>query len=615
MNERLDYLREKTALLTEAPGVYQMKDHTGHIIYIGKAKNLRSRVSSYFARTPNHTPKVAKMVENVYDYDFIVTKSEYEALVLEASMIKQHTPKYNILLKDDKGYSYIRISPPPYSRITAELQKPKSGEILGPYTSSFVARQTVNEANRVFMLPSCHKNFPRDIGKGRPCLNHHIKRCMGVCMGNISEEEYAKTIAEAAEYIKSGSEASVERMTAQMNEAAENLDFETAARLRDRISAVTRAADSQNIIAEKLPDTDAVAIARNGGEACAAVIMYRNGRLFDRAEFFLGEEYFPEGEENGAAMLEDFVTQYYSGWREIPRNVVLSAPLENAEDVERLLRERSGHAVDVSSPQRGRFMRLAEIARANAEEYLSMKVGRTAKEIAALEELAKMLGLKKTPLYIESYDISNLGSSDMVAGMIVFENGRPNKKMYKKFSIKENLIQNDLACMQEVIRRRFRHYLDPEETDEGFKRLPDLILLDGGANQLAAVNEVLWEMDVELPVFGMVKDNNHRTRAITSNGGEISISETRSAFMLVTRIQDEVHRFAITYQRKKHRKSAFELGITRVKGIGEKKAVRLLTAFKTVENLKKAAPEEIAEAAGVSKTVAEDVYEFVQNDL
>lgn len=609
MNERLDFLREKTALLTTSPGVYQMKDESGHIIYIGKAKNLRNRVSSYFAKTPNHTPKVARMVENVYDYDFIVTNSEYEALVLECSMIKQHSPKYNILLKDDKGYSYICISPPPYQRITAEMQKPKSGTILGPYTSGFVAKQTVAEVNRVFMLPSCKRKFPRDIGKGRPCLNHHIKRCMGVCMGNIGEEEYSKLIKEAEDYIRNGSEASVERLTEQMNEAAENLEFELAAKLRDRISAITRAADNQDIIAEKLPDTDAVAIARNSGDACAAVIMYRGGRLFDRAEFFLGEE------EAESAMLEDFVTQYYSGLREIPRNVVLSAELDDMEDIQRLLRERCGHAVDLMSPKRGRYQRLADIAKSNAEEYLSIKVGRTAKEIAALEELAGLLGLEKTPLYIESYDISNLGSSDMVAGMIVFENGRPSKKHYKKFSIKENLVQNDLACMQEIIRRRFTHYLDEAETDEGFKRLPDLILLDGGTNQLNAVSEVLWDMDIKVPLFGMVKDNNHRTRAIASDGGEISISETKSAFLLVTRIQDEVHRFSITYQRKKHRKSMFELSITSIRGIGEKKAVKLLTKFKTVENLKKASVEDIQAAAAVSKKTAEEVYEFVQNSL
>lgn len=607
MNPRLDYLREKTAVLTTAPGVYQMKDRGGHIIYIGKAKNLRNRVSSYFAKTPNHTPKVAGMVENVFDYDFIVTNSEYEALVLECSMIKQHSPKYNILLKDDKGYSYIRISPPPYSRITAELQKPETGVLLGPYTSSFVARQTVNEVNRVFMLPSCSRKFPRDIGKGRPCLNHHIKRCMGVCLGNISQEDYQKIIDEALEYMKNGSELSVKQMTERMNRAAEELDFETAAMLRDRISAVKRAADSQNIITETLPDTDAVAIARNGGEACAAVIMYRGGRLFDRAEFFLGEE------EPQEEMMENFLGQYYSGQREIPRNVVIGCAFEGMENMEQLLREHCGRAVTLSCPQKGRYQRLTEIARANAEEYLSIKVGRTAKEIAALDELAGLLGLKKTPLYIESYDISNLGSADMVAGMIVFENGRPCKKMYKKFSIKENKIQNDLACMQEVIRRRFTHYLDENETDEGFKRLPDLILLDGGENQLNAVRETLWELDIDVPVFGMVKDGNHRTRAITAAGGEIGISDKKPAFMLVTRIQDEVHRFSIGYQRKKHRKSSFELGLTKVKGIGEKKAVKILTRFKTTEGLKNAAPEEIAAAAGVSIETAKAVSEYAQS--
>lgn len=608
MNPRLEYLREKTALLTTAPGVYQMKDDTGHIIYIGKAKNLRNRVSSYFARTPNHTPKVAAMVENVYDYDFIVTKSEYEALVLECSMIKQHSPKYNILLKDDKGYSYIRISPPPYSRITGELKKADTGLHLGPYTSSFVARRTAEEANKVFMLPTCKKVFPRDIGKGRPCLNYHIKRCMGVCRGQISEEEYAAVIDEAVEYIRNGSVLSVERMTEQMEKAAENLEFEKAAMYRDRINAVKRAADDQTIIREKLPDTDAVAIAKNSGEACAAVIMYRGGRLFDRAEYFLGAE------EADALMLENFVTQYYSGFREIPRNVVLYTETEDTDSLERLLRERAGHAVDVIVPQKGRYMRLAETAKSNAEEYLSIKVGRTAKEIAALEELAQLLGLDKTPLYIESYDISNLGSDDMVAGMIVFENGRPSKKHYKRFSIKENITQNDLACMQEVLRRRFAHYLDENEEDEGFRRMPDLILLDGGENQLNAVNEVLDEMGIKTNVFGMVKDGNHRTRAIT-HGCEIGISHSDAAFMLVTRIQDEVHRFAITYQRKKHRKSSLETGLTSIRGIGVKKAAKLLSEYKTAERLKGVSAGEIASLLHIPPDTAEEVCEYIDRVL
>ncbi|MBQ4486458.1 MAG: excinuclease ABC subunit UvrC [Oscillospiraceae bacterium] len=607
MNPRLDYLREKTYLLTTSPGVYQMKDETGHIIYIGKAKNLRNRVSSYFAKTPDHTPKVAAMVENVYDYDFIVTGSEYEALVLECSMIKEHSPKYNILLKDDKGYSYIRISPPPFSRITGELQKPESGEILGPYTSSFVARRTAEEASRVFMLPDCKKVFPRDIKKGRPCLNYHIKRCMGVCLGNISEEDYQKIIDEAKDYIKKGSQASVERMTAEMQQAAEELDFERAAQLRDRISAVSRAADAQNIIEDGLPDCDVIAIARNSGDACAAVIMYRNGRLADRAEYFLGAEEMP------ATMYEGFITQYYSGFREIPRNIVIAGEVPDEQGLQQYLREKSGRAVDVLIPQKGRYMRLCEIARGNAESYMSIKVGRTQKEIGALEDLAKLLCLEKTPLYIESYDISNLGSVDMVAGMIVFENGRPSKKHYKRFSMKENVTQNDVACMQEVLRRRFTHYLDENETDEGFRRMPDLILLDGGQTQLNGVRAVLDEMGIEVPLYGMVKDNNHRTRAITSSGGEISISQTMNAFMLVTRIQDEVHRYSITYQRSKHRKTSLVTGFTQIKGIGVKKSQALLEKFRTLERLKAAAPEEIAAVIKVSVETAMEVVEYVNS--
>ncbi|MBP0954608.1 MAG: excinuclease ABC subunit UvrC [Oscillospiraceae bacterium] len=609
MNPRLDYLREKTSLLTTSPGVYQMKDEGGNIIYIGKAKNLRNRVSSYFARTPNHTPKVASMVANVYDYDFIVTHSEYEALVLECSMIKQHSPKYNILLKDDKGYSYICISEPPYSRITAELKKPEKGEILGPYTSSFVAKKAVEEVNRVFALPTCRRVFPKDIGKERPCLNYHIKQCMGVCMGKISPEEYEAVIREAVDYIRSGSAQSVERMTQEMNAAAEALDFERAAQLRDRIRAVQRAADSQSIIEEELPDTDVIGLAKNGGEAVASVIMYRNGRLVDRAEFFLGQE------DADDVLMEGFVTGYYQGAREIPRNVLLSVPTEDMQDLEAYLREKADRAVDVSCPQRGRLKRLAEIASANAEEYLSIKVGRSSKEIAALEDLAKLLGLEKTPLYIESYDISNLGSADIVAGMIVFENGRPAKKYYKRFSMKENTSQNDVACMQETLTRRFTHYLDPDETDEGFKRLPDLILLDGGDTQLHAVMEVMARLRIDVPLFGMVKDSNHRTRAITSKGGEIGISHTMNAFMLVTRIQDEVHRYSITYQRSKHRKTNLDLGLTSIKGIGKKKAVKLLTEFKTKERLKAATVEEIARTAGVNPDTAAQVAEYIKNNV
>lgn len=609
MNERLPYLREKTAKLTLSPGVYRMRDKDGNIIYIGKAKNLRSRVTSYFRENPDHTPKVAKMVSHVHDYDFIVTDSEYEALVLECSMIKQHMPKYNILLKDDKGYSYIKISDEEYPRITAEMQKSGSGTFLGPYTSAFVTKQAAEEANKVFMLPTCKRVFPRDFGKFRPCLNHHIKQCMGVCTGQISAEEYRNIIGQAVEYIKNGSETSVESLTVQMTKAAEELDFELAAKLRDRISAIKRAADNQKIFDEDMRNTDIAAIAQNGECACAAVLMYREGRLFDRVEYSIGDL---DSEEN---MLEDFVLQFYSDPTKIPREIITETELPNEKMVERLLRERCGRAVTVTSKSRGKGLRLIMMAKSNASDSLAIRVGRTGREIVALEALGRILGLPQPPAYIEAYDISNLGSSSMVAGMVVFENGRPLKKAYKRFSIKETKIQNDYASMREVLERRFRHYCDESETDESFRRLPDLILLDGGKGQVNAVEPILREMGINVPVFGMVKDNNHRTRAIATSGAEISISGTKAAFMLVTRIQDEVHRFSITYQRSKHRKQSYEMGITRIKGIGEKKAQKLFTAFKTREEFKKATPEEIARAAGISPELAAEVYDFVQKEL
>ncbi len=609
LNERLPYLREKTGKLTTKPGVYRMRDKTGNIIYVGKAKNLKNRVTSYFRENPDHTPKVAKMVSHVYDYDFIVTDTEYEALVLECSMIKQFSPKYNILLKDDKGYHYIRISDDPYPRITAEKQKSGGGKYLGPYTGGFVTTQTVNEVNKVFMLPTCHRKFPQDFGKYRPCLNHHIGQCMGVCMGKISENEYAEIIKDAEDYIRSGSRNSVEKMTEQMNKAAEELDFELAAKLRDRIRAVSKAADTQKIMDSSLPDTDVIAFAQNGSDACVSVLTYRGGRLFDRYQYFLGDS---DSEEE---MCADFILQYYSGEREIPRMILVENELTDSELIHSILRERCGHAVELTTPQRGRLSRLTALAKSNSEEFLSVKVGRTGKEIAALEELAKLLGLGKTPLYIESYDISNLASTSMVAGMIVFENGRPQKKAYKRFSIKENVIQNDVGCMQEVLRRRFEHYLDENEKDEGFARLPDLILLDGGQGQINAVEPLLREMGINVPVFGMVKDSKHRTRAVTSSGGEIAVPTKGSAFMLVTRIQDEVHRFAISYQRSRHSKNTFALEITKIKGIGEKKAQKLYLKFKTKDALRAASPEEIAQTAGINAELARQVYEFIQNQL
>lgn len=604
-NPRLPFLRDKTSKLTASPGCYIMKDSSGKIIYIGKAKNLKNRVTSYFRRGQDHLPKVWKMVSHVNDYDFIVTDSEFEALVLECSLIKQYTPKYNILLKDDKGYSYIRITNEPFPRLQSVLQKYDDGaEYIGPYTSSYAVKQAVIEANKAFMLPTCSRRFPQDFGKARPCLNHHIKQCMGVCTGEIPQEEYQNIIRQAVDYIKNGSHESVERLTKEMEAAAEELNFELAAKLRDMIAAITKAADKQKIVDESIKDCDIIAVSQNGEKACASVLMYRGGRLFDKADFFLGEK------EDKSEMRESFIARFYAGRDFVPKEILLDEEIEDYELLEKWLREKSNHAVHIFTPQRGHMLRLTTLAKSNASEYLSIKVGRTGKEIVALEELAKALELTKPPRFIECYDISNLASSDMVAGMVVFENGRPCKKFYKTFSIKTVEEQNDYACMCEVLERRFRNYF--EKTDEGFSTLPDLILLDGGQGHVNTVTPVVRAMGINVPIFGLVKDSKHRTRAVATGGGEISLTKSRSAFNLVTRIQDEVHRFAITYQAKKHRKTSYQLELTKVKGIGEKKAVKLMTEFKTKENLKKASAEQLAKAAGVNIETAQQLFDAIQ---
>lgn len=606
-NPCLPYLRDKTSKLTEKPGCYIMKDSGGKIIYVGKAKNLKHRVTSYFRKGQDHLPKVWKMVSLVRDYDFIVTDSEFEALVLECSLIKQYSPKYNILLKDDKGYSYIRVSNEEYPRLTAALQKEDDGaQYIGPYISSYSVKQAVDEANRVFMLPTCTKQFPRDFGKSRPCLNCFIKQCMGVCKGEISAKDYRGVVQQAVEYIKSGSQASVERLTEQMNAAAEALDFEQAAKLRDRIAAIKKAAEGQKIVSDDLRDMDIFAVSENADRACGSVLMYRGGRLFDKYSAPLGMT------DLGSAMREGFITEFYSARSEIPKDILLDEPIENTELLERYLSDKCGHRVHISVPQRGALLRLTTLAKSNASEHLSLRVGRTGKEITALEELAKALGLEKPPRFIECYDISNFGSSDMTCGMVVYENGRPCKRFYRKFAIKTVHEQNDYACMCEAVERRFKRYLEGE--DEGFSTLPDLILLDGGKGHVATVTPVVRALGINVPIYGLVKDSKHRTRAATASDHEISLTSYRRAFALVTAIQDEVHRYAITFTKARHKKNSFALGLTSVKGIGEKKAQKLMTEYKTRAALEAATEYELAKTAGVSAATAAELYKYIHGE-
>lgn len=588
------------------PGVYLMKDEGGNIIYVGKAKVLKNRVTTYFRHNSQHTPKTLKLVSKIYDFDFIVTKSELDALVLECSLIKLHQPKYNILLKDDKGYNYIKISRGAFPRITYSLNTDdKNADYIGPFTSGFTVKQAVEEANALFMLPTCRKIFPRDFNRERPCLNHHIKRCMGVCEGKISSEEYKKIVEEAVRYLKNGSKASVEELTAEMEQAAENLEFERAARLRDRIAALSRLKNGQSIFDDK-QEFDIVGGAQNIGVASFAVIKYRGGRLVDKENFFIGDEYEP------AEMRRDFLVSYYSEREDIPKEILIDEDFEDAELIAALIREHAGHAVKICVPRRGEGIAKIALARKNAGEYLALRIGRTQREITALEDLRELLGLAKIPEIIESYDISNFGETGVVGGMVVYKNGRPLKSAYKRFSIKTVDGQNDYACMQEVLRRRITRF---REGDESFAPLPDLILLDGGRGHISAVSEVFEELGVDIPLFGLVKDSKHRTRAIAREGGEIEIKSNRGLFAFLTNIQDEVHRWAISYQRIKHKQALFTSELRQVKGIGEAKQTALLRHFKTKQAMKAASVEELREAAKIGGETAKALYDFIQENF
>ncbi|MEE5991661.1 MAG: excinuclease ABC subunit UvrC [Oscillospiraceae bacterium] len=606
-NQRLPFLREKTSQLTSSSGVYIMRDKDGNIIYIGKAKNLHKRVSSYFRKDAEHLPKVEKMVSHVYDYDFIVTGSEYEALLLECSLIKQHQPHYNILLKDDKGYHYIRISDEPFPKITAVKQKENDNAIyIGPYTGGFVTTSTVEEVNTVFQLPTCRKKFPQSFRKERPCLNYHIHRCMGLCGGNISQEEYAEIIKQAVAYIRNGSTKSVERMTIEMEQAAENLDFEKAAVLRDRIKAVQKAGQSQKIIDNHFRDADVIASADNGDDLCISILMYREGRLCDKQNF-----HFHDEADTEELPLSSFIPRFYHGKKDIPKLILLEQELPEMELFAEMLSKQAEKTVKFSVPQRGNGADLVRMAKENAVEYIAVHCNRTGKELLAVEALGKILGMKKVPKYIESYDISNLASESMVAGMIVFENGRPLKKAYKRFTIKETAIQNDYACMQEVIRRRLNHLHD--DSDPYFSRVPDLILLDGGKGHVNAVAPIVEELAPEIALFGMVKDSKHRTRAIATGGGEISVSGMHEAFMLLTRIQDEVHRYSVAFMHKKHKKRTFASELTQVEGIGDKTAEKIMLYFKTKDAIFQASETDL-QKAGISAKIAKKLYQYLHGE-
>lgn len=600
-------LRRKAMALPLTPGVYIMKNKDKKIIYIGKAKALKNRVSSYFGSHSNHSLKVIRMVENVDDFDYILCDTEFEALVLECSLIKQHMPKYNILLKDDKGYNYIKITKDEFPRISeCKQMDDENATYIGPFISNFSVKNAVEETLKIFKLPTCNKKFPRDYNKSRPCLNGFMGNCCALCNGRISKDEYVASVEDAVAFLKGGSAAAVREMTAKMQEYSENLEFEKAAKLRDRIKAIKNLDEKQKVVSINVPEEDVFALVNSTKKACFNVIRFQNGKLTDSEHWLIDSV-----DDLPQARLE-LIERYYSMRDRVPSRIAVDGEIADEELLHQYLESLRKKKVELIHPQKGEHLAIVNLCIKNANEHLAQNQGRLGREMAALEELGNLLGLTKAPEYIESYDISHTFGADNVAGMVVYHNGRPMKKAYKRFSIKGFDGQNDVGSMNEVLTRRFKHYYEDDD-DSTFKILPDLILLDGGQPQVNAVLPVIRQMKLDVPVFGMVKDNKHRTRAIAYDGGEIEINSHRAAFTLVSSIQEEVHRFAITYHHKKHQKSSFSTTLTNINGIGDKKAKALLKHFKTISAIKSSSVDDLLQVKGISEKNAQDIVSYYAN--
>ena len=570
--EKLAELKKQANALPLQPGVYFMKDETDTIIYIGKAKALKNRVTQYFGSGNQHTEKVRQMVAHVDHFETILCDSEFEALILENSMIKQYQPKYNILLKDDKGYHYIHITDEKWQRIETAMQLTEKGEYIGPYYSAFVVRETVEEVRRIFKLPDCNRNLDRI---SKPCLNYHIGLCDAPCRGKISPEDYRQTIKDAREFIKRGnSEETLKILAQEMERAAERLDFEQAAKYRDRLRAIRKLSEKQKVIMTAYERQDVFATACIG----------------DRG-----------------ALYAEFLQRYYADREDIPPRVLLDSPCEESELMERFLSEKSGRKVHIVVPKQGEQHDLIDLCLRNAAENLAQKNERSGREMTVLNELAGLLGLTVVPHRIEAYDISHTAGQENVAGMVVFQDGRPLKSDYRRFKIKGFFGQDDYRSMAEVLQRRFSEY---QAGTEGFSVLPDLILLDGGKGQISAVEPVLKQFGLTVPLFGMVKDSKHRTRAVTGGGADIAIRANRRAFTLVTLIQDEVHRYAIGYHKNRRTKAMLSSELLHIEGVGKSRAAELLRSFGTVKRLKEAGVEEIAAVKGISQGVAEKIHQY-----
>ena len=613
---------EELKKLPRKPGVYIMRDDKDVILYVGKAINLHNRVRSYFRENIGRGPAIDQMVSLIARFEYIVTDSELEALVLENNLIKENSPKYNTLLKDDKTYPYIKVTVgEDYPRIlfSRTMKKDKS-RYFGPYTSAAAVKDTIELLNKLYQLRTCNRVLPRDTGLERPCLNYHIKQCLVPCQGYVSKEEYRQQVAGALEFLNGNYSPILKDLEEKMNKAAEELEFEEAARYRDLLSSVRQVSQKQKITEGVGEDKDILALYQDETEAVVQVFFVRDGKLIGREHYYM--THVPEN--NKPAILQDFVKQFYAGTPFIPRELMLQYEIEDAELIEKWLSERKGSRVYLKVPKIGSKEKLVELAAQNAKlvlsqdrEKLKREEGRT---IGAVKEISDLLQLPLTgTARMEAYDISNINGFENVGSMVVYEKGKPKRSDYRKFKIKSVSGPDDYACMREVLTRRFRHgmeeskELEEQEMDQeygSFTKFPDLILMDGGRGQVNIALSVLEELGIDIPVCGMVKDDNHRTRGLYYHNIELPIDTHSEGFKLITRIQDEAHRFAIEYHRSLRSKTQVKSVLDDIPGVGPARRKALMRHFKSLEEIRQASVEELMEIPEMNERTAEEIVAF-----
>ena len=618
-------IQEELKKLPDKPGVYIMHDKDDTIIYVGKAIILKNRVRSYFRESANHSPKIAKMVSLVEYFEYIVTDSELEALVLENNLIKEHRPKYNTMLKDDKTYPYIKVTvSDEYPRIlfSREMKKDKS-KYFGPYTSAGAVKDTIELINKLYKLRTCNRKLPKDAGKERPCLNYHIHQCKAPCQNYISPDEYRKQVEEALEFLNGNYGKILKNLQQRMEAAAENLEFEEAAAYRDLLNSVKQVAQKQKISDSEGEDRDVIALAKDEQDVVVQVFFVRAGRLIGREHFYMTNV----SEDTEGQILTSFVKQFYAGTPFIPKELLIQEELEETKILSEWLSEKRGKKVNLRFPKKGTKEKLVDLAARNAQMVLSQDRERIKREegrtIGAVKEIAGLLGLEKI-VRMEAFDISNINGFENVGSMVVYEKGKPKKSDYRKFKIKSVSGPDDYGCMKELLTRRFVHGMEEskelkeknlEEQYGSFTRFPDLLLMDGGKGQVNIALQVLEELRLNIPVCGMVKDDNHRTRGLYYNNTEIPIDKHSEGFKLITRVQDEAHRFAIEYHRSLRSKEQVHSILDDIAGIGPARRKALMKAFVSIADIKEATVEELAQIPGIPQNVAEEIYSFFHSSV